>query len=273
MREYEDVAQRVVETVLGVPVVQYDTNSGYSVPDLRIDYPDRPPGYVEVVADNAQQAWRALDRKVEGGSRKLPVPGLSYDWWIYLRDTTLIKRLEPQLPDLLRRLERAGELFDHLVDGTLRRRIEASPFGAEINKLGIDRLVAGRQADGKAIVRYVLPGAEGPAALDLDRAVAWCGEFLSGPDRADVRRKLADTGARERHAFVVVGWCSEWAVLNLLSYDTNVLPDQAPQLPNEVTHLWLLGGPPAVRLIAWLPEFGGWVDYARGSWHHNRPAP
>lgn len=116
-------------------------------------------------------------------------------------------------------------------------------------------------------MHYVLPGAEGPAAVDVDRAVDWCREFLAGPDRADVRRKLAATEADERHAFVVVGWRSEWAVLNMLSFDTNVLPDRVPQLPSEVTHLWLCGGPPAVRLIAWLPQLGGWIDYAHGPWH------
>jgi hypothetical protein len=83
--EYEDDAQRVIETALGVSVVQYDTNSGHSVPDLRIDYPDRPPGYVEVVSDNAQQAWHALDHEADGGTRTLTVPGLEYDWWVYLK--------------------------------------------------------------------------------------------------------------------------------------------------------------------------------------------
>lgn len=270
MREHEDDAQRMIEKVLGVPVVQYDTNSGHSVPDLRIDYPDRPPGYVEVVADNAQQPWRALHDEVDGGNRTLAVPGLDYEWLIYLKDKTQIKKLDVWLPDLLRRLEQAGELFEHRVDATLRHRIQDSPFGTEIKKIGIDRIVAGKQADGMAVVRYVLPGVEGPAAIDLDRVVEWCEEFLNAPARADVRRKLAETGAQERHAFVVVGWGSEWAVVGALSYDTDVLPDQAPHLPDEVTHLWLLGSGPADRLIAWLPQLGGWIDYAHGPWHQTR---
>lgn len=262
-REYEADPRRLIETVLGVPVVQHDFNSGHSVPDLRINYPDRPTGYVEVVADGAQAQWRALDRELDHGNRTLIVPGLRYDWFVYLNERVRVRKLAIRLPDLVHRLERAGELFDHRVD---RHRTRSSSFAKEINRLGIDMMAAGPEAVGDAQVNYVLPGAEGPATVDLARLVEWCGEFLHDPRRADVRRKLAATGAPERHVFVVVSWATEWAVLHALSRDARgMVPDIPPPLPAEVTHLWLLGTGPADRLIAWLPT-RGWIDYEFADW-------
>lgn len=263
-REYEADASWLIAKVLGVPVVQHDVNSGQSVPDLRIEYSDRPAGYVEVVADSAQFQWRALDRELDHRNRTLTVPGLRYDWFVYLHERVRVRELEIRLPDLLHRLEQAGELFDHRVD---RHRTRSSSFADEIKHLGIDIMAAGCEAAGDAQVNYVLTGAEGPAAVDLARLVEWSGEFLSSTDKADVRRKLAETGAPQRHAFVVVSWATEWAVLHALSRDARgMVPDTSPPLPAEVTHLWLLGTGPADRLIAWLPD-RGWIDYEFGPWH------
>jgi hypothetical protein len=242
MGEYEDYAQRVISKVLGVPVVQNDHNIGRSIPDLCINYRDREHAYVEVVADSAQKAWRSLDNELKKIQYELTVVGLTYDWWVFPNVNAQIKKvLRPGLPDLLRQLEQAGETFGHWRDSTLKRRIQASPFHHQIDTLGIDELVPGPVATGDAIVRVVPPGAGGSAELDLDRLVEWCGDFLASPDKEDVRRKLAATTATERHAFIVVNISSEWAVQHALSRDGHrMLPEIRPNLPSEITHLWLL---------------------------------
>jgi hypothetical protein len=269
MGEFEEDARRIVEKVLGVAVVRYDHNIGRSVPDLYIDYPDREGAFIEVVADNAQEQWRSLERVLEHGNRVIKVPGLKHNWWVVPKvDAQIKKTLEPQLPAVLKLLDQAGETFGHRRDSTLRRRVLASQFGDQINAIGIYELVAAEQATAEAEVRYILPGAGGPSAHDFDRLVSWCGEFLGGPGRADVRRKLAATDASERHAFVAVNMSSEWAVQHALSHDGyGLLPSRPPDLPPEVTHLWLLGTGGLGRCIAWLPDRGGWIDYEFGSWH------
>lgn len=104
----------------------------------------------------------------------------------------------------------------------------------------------------------------GPATADFARLVGWCGEFVHELRRADVRGKLAATGAPERHVLVVVSWATEWAVLHALSRDARgMVPAISPPLPAEVIHLWLLGTGPADRLIAWLSD-RGWIDYEFG---------
>jgi hypothetical protein len=82
----------------------------------------------------------------------------------------------------------------------------ASLIGAlVIRELGVDRIVAGPPCHGEAVARIVLPGVGGSAHVDLARLVDWCDELLSRRATDDVRRKLAMTGAEERHAFVVAG--------------------------------------------------------------------
>lgn len=164
MGEYEDEARHIIGKVLNVQVVQNDHNVGYSIADLYIDYLDREPAYVEVVADSAQKAWRSLDHELRKNNYELQVVGLTYDWWVFPNVNAQIKNiLKPGLPDLLRRLEEADETFGHRRDSTLKRRIQASPFNREINKLGIDEIVAGPVATGDATARVAPPGAGGPA--------------------------------------------------------------------------------------------------------------
>jgi hypothetical protein len=264
VRHEEETARRLIEGMLGVPVYQHDTNVGRSIPDLRIDYPDGRSAYVEVFGDPARRRWRELDsvvRRRAGEGGELALPGCHYDWWVYLSCTTKMKDLPDGLPGLLEQAEKAGDLFEHRVDSTLRARNLASPIGAlAILELGVDRIVAGSACPGEAVARLVLPDVGGPAKVDLARVVDWCGELLRGRQTNDVRTKLAATIAEERHAFIVVGWGSEWPVLHALYPDAGAkLPACAPDLPNEITHLWLLGAPPADRLIAWSPQ-RGWID-------------
>jgi hypothetical protein len=258
--EHEEAARRVVEQVLGTRVVLYDRNIGRSVPDLRVEYTDRPHGYVEVVADESQD-WRSLHAALDRGNRVVEVPGLAYHWWIWPRPDAHVKTLTAGLPGLLRQLDRAGETFGHTVGVELDERIARSPFRDTITQLGIHRLVAGKAASGDAVARFVLPGTEGPVDIDLDRVSSWCAEFLRAPERADVRTKLMDTGADERHAFIVVTISTEWPVWHALSEQIYPqLPSTSPDLPDEVTHVWLFSEL-RQRCIAWLPEHGGWIDY------------
>jgi hypothetical protein len=266
--EYEEDARRIISKVLGVPVIQNDHNVGRSVPDLYIDYPDRPRAYVEVTSDGVQGAWRALDRELHKRGYELKVAGLTYDWWVFPAVKGQIKKLWRGLPSLLRRLEQDGETFGHWRDGTLKQRIQDSRFHHEIAQLGIDELVAGSVATGDAVVRFAPPGAGGPAELDLDYFLEWCDNFLANPANEHNLQKLANTDASERHEFIVVNIVSDWAVQHVLSRDGYPrLPKTAPNLPHEVTHLWLLGAGCLDRCIAWLPDRGGWIDYANGPWH------
>jgi len=256
--EDEELAQRIVQTILRASVSRYDYNRGQSVPDLRIDYKDGHVGFVEVVADWSP-AYRAMDAMLHGGNDELVIAGMRYDWWIWPAVNAPIKRLRQELPLLLGELEKAGLTFDHRCDATLRARMAASPFAPEFDKLRIERIVAGPRATDGGVARLVLPGVSGDAAIHIDRIASWVGEFVERS--TDVPRKLAETGAEERHAFIVVTLTSEWDVFHALTMDGySHLPSVDPVLPDEVTHVWLLNTS-GDRCIAWFPE-KGWFDYA-----------
>jgi len=62
---------------------------------------------------------------------------------------------------------------------------------------------------------------------------------LAKPSQAHNVRKLAASGARERHVFVLVpGFTSAPAVIDLLIAVDAPLPTITPVLPSEVTHVW-----------------------------------
>lgn len=161
----EATARRVIEKVLGRPVTQWDFNCGASVPDLRIENLDGTFGFAEVVADTSKP-WQAMRDVLGKGYDMVPLPGRRYDWYVWPAVTARVKRdLAPHLPDLIRRLEEAGETFGHrrLSPTHLQAEVQASAFSDELNRLGIVEIVAGPLANGVAAAHINLPGTGGNA--------------------------------------------------------------------------------------------------------------
>lgn len=77
--EDEELAQRIVQTILRAPVSRCDYNLGHSVPDLQIDYEDGRLVFVEVVA-GWNPANRAMDSMLHGGNDELAIADVRYDW-------------------------------------------------------------------------------------------------------------------------------------------------------------------------------------------------
>jgi hypothetical protein len=86
----------------------------------------------------------------------------------------------------------------------------------------------------------------------------WLAGYLRDDQRADVRQKLDATHAVERHVFVGMSFSTPWAAYHALSLDYSGVPDLAPRLPSEITHLWVWSNPLG-RCIAWYPE-RGWFE-------------
>lgn len=92
--------------------------------------------------------------------------------------------------------------------------------------------------------------------------VQWVGEFLASPSVADVRQKLARSGFEQRHAFLVVpGFTTApFGVVNLLM--GHGVPGDAPHLPEEITHVWLVGTWNIGTGWRWDPD-EGWRPFDR----------
>lgn len=102
-----------------------------------------------------------------------------------------------------------------------------------------------------------------PPDLSWGQVTAWVGGKLASPGLASHLKKLADTGAPERHLVLGVTASAAreifWALTRLPG-----VPEEAPCLPPSVTHLWLFDAPHPQRVLVWFPD-RGWLD-ARENW-------
>jgi hypothetical protein len=100
-----------------------------------------------------------------------------------------------------------------------------------------------------------------------DLVAEWLGDFLHDDARADVRQKLARSGADERHAFVLVSGLSgvPFAVTGLLMADEEPLPTVQPRLPAEVTDVWVASAWARGVGFRWASVTRRWETFAKRS--------
>lgn len=257
--DFEALAARVVARLTGERVVIQDDNSVQGMADLRIEYADRPTAYVEIVSD-VDPAYAQLNQLVFR-EQEMAAPSLGRIWYVTVAKSAMLKLLRPRLAGLLRRLEDAA-IFLEIVqpDGSLAR--SSVEELSQLHHLGVARLCSrAPQPDEEPKILLYPQGIGGPAEQDWQALHTWLADFLSAPGRADVRRKLAATGAAERHAFVGLPLGKEWPAFHSLHEQYGGLPDQPPALPPEVTHVWVWAQPIG-RCVAWFPD-RGWFDPRR----------
>jgi hypothetical protein len=92
----------------------------------------------------------------------------------------------------------------------------------------------------------------------------WVSDFLHDDANADLREKLARSGADERHAFVIVGTLPgvAFAITDLLMRDDAPLPTAPPDLPVEVTDVWVASAWSAGYGFRWSAATG-WITFTK----------
>ena len=101
-----------------------------------------------------------------------------------------------------------------------------------------------------------------PSGETWGPVLEWIRETLASSRLADVRKKLAATGAEERHRFLGTTYTCPGVVFFALTRDEQTLPEAAPILPPEITHLWLMNAEADDRCLVSFPN-RGWVDAGR----------
>jgi hypothetical protein len=97
-----------------------------------------------------------------------------------------------------------------------------------------------------------------------DALPSWVDRWIMEPANTDNRNKLGQSQASERHLFVIVPGIATRApfpVSDLLMRSDAPLPTVAPELPDEVTHVWVMGVWRGGRGYAWGPNHG-WSHFA-----------
>jgi len=257
------MAARILMHTLKVDVILQDDGSKHAMPDLMIEYRDgRPPGFAEVVADMSQAYGRMWDKTIRADAT--PLPGQDRVWHLTVSVAVAgrTKELRAALPDLLAALTAKGLTFDHHHSEHQLARIDDQDVAILVaaGVVGIDSRPV--REDESAEVTLGPQGVTGPITVDWVPVLAWLDDLLASPTLADVRTKLAKTGAAERHAVIGVTHSSPGDVVFALSRLHSSLPPRAPQLPDEITHLWLLGTWAGDRTLVWYPEHD-WFDSRR----------
>jgi hypothetical protein len=229
------------------------------MPDISIEYADRPPGYVEVWTDidsEYAETWSLLMKR----QRQLPnvtmARRLHRDWQVTIGAAHL-GRLEAEMEDLLARLEAAGEVFERVAPLHV---LQSNPNLSVRRLLELGVVMLGSRPWDMGIISLLPSGIHGPAIHTWEPVLPWIEQTLSG--LPDVRKKLAMTHAEERHVFLGATFTSPPSVFFGLTTDVQTLPTESPKVPSEITHLWMMNARSGDRCIAWFPD-RGWFDPAR----------
>jgi hypothetical protein len=258
LRPEEEWARGIIGRTLAVAVEQHDDNSENRMHDLWIRYTHAPPAAVEVTTAADRHSIKL--QKLVTPRTPLIVDLLNSNWLVYL-DPAVDGgnwRIDA-LPRFVAELEGAGQ-----------RRLDVEPddvvgtWETRARDLGIAHVSQIGIASPGTIHVLVdqVPGRSAGFVGDTgDPIAAWVGEFLRD-ERPDVLVKLADSQAPERHAFVLVpgiGFTTApFAVTELLLRADLPLPLVEPQLPDEVTHVWIVPMRDERSGCYWRPD-GGWL--------------
>lgn len=238
--DFEGMAARVVARLTGERVVIQDDGSRPAMPDIRIDYAVQPPAYVEAVVD-IDPAYAAMEAEVWKHPRPIPDDQV---WLVRVSGRSNLKQLRRDLPAILRDL--------HELPG---------PHADRMARMGVSITGPSEPTPAQPGGIYLLPeGVSGSAIAAWPVFLDWINDFLASSRAADVRAKLAATGAAERHAFVGASFTTPGDAYFALGYEhRQQLPPTAPCLPLEITHLWVWATPGMNRCLAWFPD-RGWFD-------------
>ena len=258
----EWLAGRVVSRFTDECVVLQDNGINAGMPDLLIDYRDRQPGYVEVWTDIQGDYAAMWSRWMSVGRIPYPMaaPSLSRAWQVTVSGAAFQKSwpLERELEALLRDLELRGMVFERVASEETLRAFGGSV--ARLLDLGVVQLASA--PSGAGVANLYPAGTSGPAAVSWEPVLDWISATLSSPQFKDNRRKLAATGAHERHMFIGATFTSPGEVFFALKLPDQSLPQVPPSLPHEMTHLWLVNAIAAERVLAWFPD-RGWIEVIR----------
>lgn len=247
--------RRALEAALGVPVVQHDDGSKPGMHDLDIVRGSRRDA-VEITAA-ADAASIELWRSVNGRDEPWTVEASAGGWAVWLQPDARAKRILAELPAILVEMERRGEQ-EFRADG------RPSGLSSWPSRQLLDLRVASAHQGatsrpGSVYLSIELPSERSGGAVDPECRVVpgWVSDFLSGDGCRDVRAKLLRSGAIERHAVVIMpGFTTApFGVTDALLRDAGV-PDQPPELPDEITHVWLASGWNSGSGLRWAPGTG-----------------
>lgn len=231
------VSSCITHVLSNVEVRQHDDQSHDSMYDLDLIYPDGSKAAVEVtsaVDGESVALWKLMN-----GDGRWQEPSLIGGWSVSLVPSARAKVIKSRLPILLADFERRG-----------LTRFEPSTFPADprdalARSLGVASAWQGpTDYPGSVYLTIELPSERsgGMVADTGDALATWLSEWTHESHQNDNRRKLASSSATERHLFILVSGftTAPFSVTDLLMRDHAPLPTIDPDLPDEITDVWVM---------------------------------
>lgn len=239
----EDRAKKIIANELGEKVEVHDDGSESGMYDLRIGPKSAPKYAIECVGavdPVATETWNI-------GPAKGPIKvNSSGDWIVSIDKSTSIKSLKLDISNVIGRCESLGLTEYTPVDWQLMR-FNAELFNA-LDDLGITSFHMYREV-GNSNAHLTMDGGGGPINQSGDDLVDWVSEFLSSDDKTDVVKKLRDSNAKEKHAFIPIALGgAPWNVESYFLGDMAV-PNSSPALPEPITGVWVVFNGRGVRYV------------------------
>lgn len=223
---------------------------------LEVIYGDAERAAVEVMAAVDPEATEL--RNIVNGRGRWVERDLVGGWGVHVPPSA--RGLRRELPLFLRALERSGlrQFPSHAPEHALE-------LAARLGVVAATQ--SGTDFPGSIYVMLDMPAQQvaGYASEAADELAQWLGNFLASDGRADVRAKLARSGAAERHAFVIVSQLSgaPFAVTDLLIRDDPPMPKVAPDLSAEVTDVWAVSTWDRGVGFRWSSTARGWREFSK----------
>lgn len=247
-RPEERAAAALLETILGARLEARDVpGAPPSTHDYMVVRPGQPPAALEI-STLADELRLGLTAAIAKHGLVLDTDELASSWWVELREDAQhepYRKVPERLVKALARLEAAGiARFDV--------RLGSPPEGlADIADLPIDYAAVSDDAGpGRVVVlqhsRSSTPWS-GHASFAVEIALA--GDRLKGE-----RDKLRRSGTQERHLLLWVDTTLFDAYVGLC---LDSPPEEGPQLPPEITDLWVVARCPTGTVV-WHTFGEGW---------------
>ncbi|MFD1716346.1 hypothetical protein [Georgenia deserti] len=241
-RRDEYAARRVVESALGVAVTRFEDGTQNGQIDAIVQWPDRPAAALEIVADHDtafMKQWAAASKR----EHKVKIPSLRKTWAAHLGRKAQLKDVERHLKQFVPVVENDPEAM-------------SAPDVAEMHdRLHILSLSPSASSDKGGEIRLYIEGWSGIAA---DTSMADYVERILA-EHPDVPAKLKRHPAAEKHAFIWATIGSDYGITFALERRPDApLPKKSPELPDGVTHVWVVGSATSQGAVSWWPDRGWW---------------
>lgn len=246
----EEVAKAVVESVLRGSVMDFIEDQSQGSHDFHLTLPDGNVAALEVTTatDQEYRGTAAAIFDPQLGGNPVAIGKCGNVWILDVHKTARIARIRSEVAQYLTAIESAGIQLFAPWDSV--REHEA--VVAIMADLGV---VAGAVFPTAGPGRAYLQIAGEPGMADVEQVLA---PISVVSQKSDNRRKLAATEAAERHLFVFIDDSESDALASLLICHP---PTDPPNLPSEITHLWVatyFGK--RDQFVYWRTDESGWLE-------------